>query len=74
MPPLLTALQRELPNGPAILSNSKGRILSEAMVQDGFAIALPPSEADQAFMSGQLSTLMNNSGMVNPVNLRIFKF
>lgn len=35
---------------PAILSNTGGRVLSEAMVQDGFAIALPASETDQAFM------------------------
>ena len=35
---------------PAIVSNAKGRDLSEAMVQDGFAIAMPPSEEDSEFI------------------------
>lgn len=35
---------------PAIASNAEGRGLSEAMVQDGFAIAMPPSEEDSDFI------------------------
>lgn len=34
---------------PAIISNSEGRLLSEAMVQDGFAVAMSPSEEDNEF-------------------------
>lgn len=35
---------------PAIISNAEGRVLSEAMIQDGFAIAMPPSEEDNEFI------------------------
>ena len=34
---------------PAIVSNAAGRSLSEAMVQDGYAIALAPTEQDYAY-------------------------
>ena len=35
---------------PAMVSNAEGRILSEAMVQDGYAIAMPPSAEDSEFI------------------------
>ncbi len=34
---------------PVIIDNMAGRTLSEAMVQDGYAIALPPTEQDYAY-------------------------
>ncbi len=34
---------------PAIVSNTGGRVLPDAMVQDGYAIALVPTEQDYAY-------------------------